>query len=102
MEKTALITGVTGQDGSYLAELLLEKGYRRRWHGASRQHAQLHRIEHIMDRLTLVQGDLLDQVSLIQILRKHRPQEVYNLAASRSCPPRGSSPCSPPSSPPWA
>ncbi|MGI6374769.1 MAG: GDP-mannose 4,6-dehydratase [Anaerolineae bacterium] len=81
MEKTALITGVTGQDGSYLAELLLEKGYRVVGMVRRGSAPNYHRIEHIMDRLILEQGDLLDQVSLIQILRKHRPQEVYNLAA---------------------
>ena len=86
MSKKALITGITGQDGSYLAEFLLQKGYdvigmvRR----ASTPHFQ--RIEHIMDRLTLVQGDLLDQVSLIDILREHRPQEVYNLGAQSFVP----------------
>jgi GDPmannose 4,6-dehydratase len=81
MEKTALITGVTGQDGSYLAELLLEQGYRVVGMVRRGSAPNYHRIEHIMDRLILEQGDLLDQVSLIQILRKHRPQEVYNLAA---------------------
>jgi len=84
--KKALITGITGQDGSYLAEFLLEKGYEvvgmvRR---ASTPHYQ--RIRHIQDKLTLVQGDLLDQVSLIDILRKHRPQEVYNLGAQSFVP----------------
>jgi GDPmannose 4,6-dehydratase len=84
--KKALITGITGQDGSYLAEFLLEKGYEvvgmvRR---ASTPHFQ--RIRHILDSLTIVQGDLLDQVSLIEILREHRPQEVYNLAAQSFVP----------------
>ena len=86
MAKTALITGITGQDGSYLTEFLLEKGYQvigmvRR---ASTPHYQ--RIAHLLDKITLVQGDLLDQVSLIDILREHRPQEVYNLAAQSFVP----------------
>ncbi|MEN6478093.1 MAG: GDP-mannose 4,6-dehydratase [Anaerolineales bacterium] len=81
MEKTALITGVTGQDGSYLAELLLEKGYRVVGMVRRGSAPNFHRIEHIMDRLIVEQGDLLDQVSLIELLRRHRPQEVYNLAA---------------------
>ncbi len=81
MAKKALITGITGQDGSYLAEFLLEKGYQvvgmvRRTSSPNHE-----RIRHILDYLTLVQGDLLDQVSMIDILREHRPQEVYNLAA---------------------
>ena len=81
MQRTALITGVTGQDGSYLAELLLDEGYRVVGMVRRGSSPNYHRIEHIMDRLVLEQGDLLDQVSLIQILRRHRPQEVYNLAA---------------------
>ena len=86
MTKTALITGITGQDGSYLAEFLLEKGYEvigmvRR---ASTPHMQ--RIAHLDGRVTLVQGDLLDLVSIIHILREHRPQEVYNLAAQSFVP----------------
>ena len=86
MARKALVTGITGQDGSYLAEFLLEKGYQvigmaRR---ASTPHFQ--RIEHILDRVTIVQGDLLDQVSLIEILREYRPQEVYNLAAQSFVP----------------
>ncbi len=86
MNKKALITGVTGQDGSYLAEFLLEKDYEvvgmvRR---ASTPHYQ--RIGHLDGRLTLVEGDLLDQVSLIGILREHQPQEVYNLAAQSFVP----------------
>jgi GDPmannose 4,6-dehydratase len=82
----ALITGVTGQDGSYLAEFLLDKGYQ--VIGMVRRTSTLNfeRIRHIQDRLTLVQGDLLDQVSLIDILREHRPQEVYNLAAQSFVP----------------
>jgi GDPmannose 4,6-dehydratase len=77
----ALITGVTGQDGSYLAELLLEKGYE--VHGMVRRSSteKFDRIEHLRDRLTLHQGDLLDQRSLVDALRASRPDEVYNLAA---------------------
>jgi len=81
MPKRALITGVTGQDGSYLAELLLEKGYE--VIGMVRRSSTLNfeRIAHIQDDLNLVSGDLLDEVSMINILREHRPNEVYNLAA---------------------
>src|SRR6202162_6622433 len=81
MAKRALITGVTGQDGSYLAELLLSEGYT--VIGMVRRSATLNfrRIAHIQDRLELVAGDLLDEVSLINVLRDHRPTEVYNLAA---------------------
>jgi GDPmannose 4,6-dehydratase len=81
MAKRALITGVTGQDGSYLAEFLLEQGYE--VVGMVRRSSTLNfeRIAHIQDRLELVAGDLLDEVSLINILRDHRPHEVYNLAA---------------------
>ncbi|WP_374688468.1 GDP-mannose 4,6-dehydratase [Promineifilum sp.] len=78
---TALITGVTGQDGSYLAEFLLGQGYR--VVGMVRRSSTLnfHRLAHIQDKLELVPGDLSDQVSLIHILEEHRPDEVYNLAA---------------------
>jgi GDPmannose 4,6-dehydratase len=81
MTKTALITGITGQDGSYLAELLLEKGYD--VHGMVRRSSteRFERIEHLRGRLTLHQGDLLDQRSLVDTLRASRPDEVYNLAA---------------------
>ncbi|MHB1719114.1 MAG: GDP-mannose 4,6-dehydratase [Acidimicrobiales bacterium] len=81
MQKKALITGITGQDGSYLAELLLQEGYE--VIGMVRRSSTLNfeRIAHIQDELTLVAGDLLDEVSLIGILREHRPVEVYNLAA---------------------
>jgi GDPmannose 4,6-dehydratase len=80
-ERRALITGVTGQDGSYLAEWLLEQGYE--VHGMVRRSSTEHfeRIEHIRDRLTLHQGDLLDQRSLVDTLRLARPDEIYNLAA---------------------
>jgi GDPmannose 4,6-dehydratase len=81
MMKRAIITGITGQDGSYLAELLLEKGYR--VHGVVRQSSteSFERIAHISDRITLHQADLLDQLSLIDVLQEVKPQEVYNLAA---------------------
>jgi len=79
--KRALITGITGQDGSYLAELLLEQGYE--VHGMVRRASteKFDRIEHLRDRITLHQGDLLDQRSLVDTLRAARPDEVYNLAA---------------------
>ncbi len=79
--RSALITGVTGQDGSYLAELLLEKGYD--VHGMVRRASteKFDRIEHIRDRITLHQGDLLDQRSLVDALRAAKPTEIYNLAA---------------------
>jgi GDPmannose 4,6-dehydratase len=80
-KRSALITGVTGQDGSYLAELLLEKGYD--VHGMVRRASteKFDRIEHIRDRITLHQGDLLDQRSLVDALRASKPAEIYNLAA---------------------
>ena len=79
--KSALITGITGQDGSYLAELLLEHGYD--VHGMVRRSSteKFERIEHLRDRLTLHQGDLLDQRSLVDTLRAAKPVEIYNLAA---------------------
>jgi len=79
--KRALITGITGQDGSYLAELLLSEGYEVA--GLVRRSSTEHfdRISHIQDQLTLVSGDLMDEVSLINVLRDFRPAEVYNLAA---------------------
>src|SRR6266705_669184 len=80
-EKSALITGITGQDGSYLAELLLEKGYD--VHGMVRRASteKFDRIEHIRERSTLHQGDLLDQRSLVDAMRAAKPDEIYNLAA---------------------
>ena len=77
----ALITGITGQDGSYLAELLLDKGYE--VHGMVRRASteKFDRIEHLRDRITLHQGDLLDHRSLVDTLRASNPDEVYNLAA---------------------
>jgi GDPmannose 4,6-dehydratase len=81
MTRKAIITGVTGQDGSYLAELLLEKGYE--VHGVVRRSSTetFERIAHLTHRITLHQADLLDQLSIIDVLRTVRPQEVYNLAA---------------------
>jgi len=81
MEKVALITGITGQDGSYLAELLLEKGYK--VHGLVRQGASrsFWRIEHIKDQITLVSGDITDQASIDNVLRSTKYDEIYNLAA---------------------
>jgi len=81
MPKRALITGITGQDGSYLAELLLDKGYE--VHGLVRRASteKFERIEHLRERLTLHQGDLLDQRSLVDALRASEPEEIYNLAA---------------------
>lgn len=78
---SALITGITGQDGSYLAELLLEKGYR--VYGIVRRASTLNdgRIRHLLDRIELLDADLVDQLSLIQALRQSRADEVYNLAA---------------------
>ena len=78
---TALITGITGQDGSYLAELLLEKGYNVVGMVRRTSTVNFHRIAHIQDKLTLVPGDLGDQISLIRILEEYKPTEVYNLAA---------------------
>jgi len=83
---TALITGVTGQDGSYLAEFLLEQGYT--VIGMVRRTSTINfdRIRHIQDRIEIVQGDLLDQMSLIGLLQEFRPEEVYNLAAQSFVP----------------
>jgi GDPmannose 4,6-dehydratase len=82
----ALVTGITGQDGSYLAEFLLGQGYE--VIGMVRRTSTINfdRIRHFQDRITVVQGDLLDQVSLIHILQEHRPEEVYNLAAQSFVP----------------
>ncbi|MDI9546021.1 MAG: GDP-mannose 4,6-dehydratase [Chloroflexota bacterium] len=84
--RTALITGVTGQDGSYLAEFLLEQGYR--VVGMVRRTSTINfdRIRHIQDRVEIAQGDLLDQTSLTNILQEYRPDEVYNLAAQSFVP----------------
>ncbi len=79
--KTALITGITGQDGSYLAELLLEKGYK--VYGLARRCSTPNygRIEHLIDKIEIIDGDLLDTGSLIRVLNEAQPEEVYNLAA---------------------
>ena len=79
--KTALITGITGQDGSYLAELLLEKGYE--VHGIVRRSSLIntHRIDHIYDRIHLHYGDITDSTNVISVIRKVAPDEIYNLAA---------------------
>src|SRR5690606_17218320 len=83
---TALITGITGQDGSYLAELLLDKGYEV-WGVVRRASTESYeRIEHLRDRLRFVQADLLDQPSLVAALQEARPGEVYNLAAQSFVP----------------
>jgi GDPmannose 4,6-dehydratase len=81
MNQTALITGITGQDGSYLAEFLLEKGYR--VVGMTRRSStdSMERIEHIADRIELLQGDVLDQASLVAAIQAVNPDEIYNLAA---------------------
>ena len=77
----ALITGITGQDGSYLAEFLLEKGYEVVGLVRRSSMVSFERIAHLQDRITIVSGDLLDEASLIEALQQHRPAEVYNLAA---------------------
>jgi len=90
--RKALITGITGQDGSYLAEFLLEKGYE--VYGMVRRSSttRFYRIQHILDRITLVPGDLLDQVSIINIIRDCDPDEVYNLGAQSFVPTSWSQP----------
>ena len=84
--KTAFITGITGQDGSYLADLLVEKGYQ--VYGMVRRSSteSFERIEHLRDKIILRQGDLLDQLSLIKLLEESKPDEVYNLAAQTFVP----------------
>jgi GDPmannose 4,6-dehydratase len=84
--KRALITGITGQDGSYLAELLLEKGYTVVGMVRRASKDNFERIEHLLPRLVIKQADLLDQLSLIRVLEDSRPQEVYNLAAQSFVP----------------
>ena len=81
MTKSALITGITGQDGSYLAELLLEKGYRVTGMVRRTSTVNFERIAHIQDQLDLVSGDLLDQASMMTVIAQAEPDEVYNLAA---------------------
>ena len=79
--KIALITGITGQDGSYLAELLLEKGYE--VHGIVRRSSLIntHRIDHIYDSITLHYGDLTDATNLVRVIKQVQPDEIYNLGA---------------------
>ena len=81
MSKRALITGITGQDGSYLAELLLEKGYDVFGMVRRLSAPNVWRIQHILDRITLITADLLDQLSLLQAVEQAQPDEFYNLAA---------------------
>ena len=92
LHKRALITGITGQDGSYLAELLLEKGYD--VYGVTRRSStnSFDRIEHIIDRITLLSGDLLDEHSLVAAVRESQPDEIYNLAAQSFVPTSWSQP----------
>ena len=92
MQRKALITGITGQDGSYLAEFLLEKNYR--VCGLVRRSSTINfeRINHLQDKVELVPGDLLDQSSLITALQKTQPDEVYNLAAQSFVPTSWSQP----------
>src|SRR5215218_4072211 len=86
MAKRALITGVTGQDGSYLSELLLDEGYEVFGMVRRASTESVERIAHLLDRITLVQGDLLDQASLVAVLAESQPTEVYNLAAQSFVP----------------
>jgi GDPmannose 4,6-dehydratase len=85
-KQRALITGVTGQDGSYLAEFLLAQGYEVLGMVRRSSTVNFDRIRHFQDQITIVQGDLLDQMSLVDILREYRPQEAYNLAAQSFVP----------------
>src|SRR5205809_7486581 len=84
--KTAVITGVTGQDGSYLAELLLDKGYEVIGVVRRTSHDSYERIGHLLDRVHIVAADLLDQHSLTTVIRDAKPDEVYNLAAQSFVP----------------
>jgi len=83
---TALITGITGQDGSYLAELLLSKGYRVIGMARRASTVTYERIQHLLDDITVVQGDLTDQGSLLSMLEEYKPDEIYNLAAQSFVP----------------
>ena len=85
-KKVALITGITGQDGSYLAEFLLSKGYHVVGMVRRSSTENFERIDHLRDKIELKQGDLLDQLSLISLIRESKPQEVYNLAAQSFVP----------------
>lgn len=82
----ALVTGITGQDGSYLAEFLLEKGYQVVGMVRRTSTTNFDRIKHIQDKLILTQGDLLDQISLVDIMKEYQPDEIYNLAAQSFVP----------------
>ncbi|HVB63627.1 MAG TPA: GDP-mannose 4,6-dehydratase [Nitrolancea sp.] len=84
--RTALITGITGQDGSYLAEFLLEQGYRVVGMQRRTSTETVGRIAHLIDKIDLVQGDLLDMLSLIELMKQYQPDEVYNLAAQSFVP----------------
>jgi len=86
MSKTALITGITGQTGSYLADFLLEKGYKVVGLVRRSSTEPYYRIQHILDRVELIHGDLLDQLSLISAIKKANPDEVYNMAAQSFVP----------------
>ncbi|HNJ05478.1 MAG TPA: GDP-mannose 4,6-dehydratase, partial [Leptospiraceae bacterium] len=86
MGKTALITGITGQDGSYLAEFLLSKGYKVFGMVRRSSSENFDRIEHIRDKVILRQGDLLDQLSLLNLIEESAPDEIYNLAAQSFVP----------------
>ena len=92
MSRRALITGITGQDGSYLAELLLDEGYEVVGMVRRASTENFERIAHLVDRITLVQGDLLDQLSLVSALEDTEPTEVYNLAAQSFVPTSWSQP----------
>lgn len=85
-EKRALVTGITGQDGSYLAEFLLSRGYRVVGMVRRSSTVNFERIEHIQDQIEIVSGDLMDQISLVNIIDEYRPGEVYNLAAQSFVP----------------
>ncbi|MCJ7723439.1 MAG: GDP-mannose 4,6-dehydratase, partial [Anaerolineales bacterium] len=82
----ALITGITGQDGSYLAELLLSKGYQVVGMVRRSSTVTFERIDHLLDKITIVTGDLHDQSSLMAIMEEHHPDEIYNLAAQSFVP----------------
>jgi GDPmannose 4,6-dehydratase len=88
----ALITGITGQDGSYLTDLLLEKGYEVIGMVRRSSTESFERINHVKDKITLAQADLLDQLSIVGIIEEHRPDEVYNLAAQSFVPTSWSQP----------
>jgi GDPmannose 4,6-dehydratase len=85
-QRTALITGITGQDGSYLAELLLDKGYNVVGMVRRTSTVNLDRIEHIQNKVHIAQGDLVDLMSLVDVIRQYEPDEVYNLAAQSFVP----------------